>query len=231
MGRWTQEDVFPLTGFLASSLFAESGPTAIYRLIDDPAIKATTSAAADLAALVAEIVKKEPPLPAVITEVAADDDLNRGEARKLELAARHVFGESPQLATQSHADVESALTSPAGNDLRDFRAGKITAAVQERLLKAFGPRLLVVVIRQADHVADIYNYEADGWLFGETKTAHDSLSTLGSAATHKDAAQLRKSRHRQRFQHRVLAATATTAWPGFYPPTRCSWSSLMSRTR
>jgi len=39
--RWTFEGVFPLTGFIASSLFTDSGPTAVYRLIDDPAIKAT----------------------------------------------------------------------------------------------------------------------------------------------------------------------------------------------
>ena len=48
--RGTLEGVFPLTRFLTSPLFADSGPTAAYRLIDDPAVKATRDAAADLAA-------------------------------------------------------------------------------------------------------------------------------------------------------------------------------------
>ena len=39
--RGTLEGVFPLTRFLTSPLFADSGPTAVYRLIDDPAVKAT----------------------------------------------------------------------------------------------------------------------------------------------------------------------------------------------
>ena len=109
------------------------------------------------------------------------DDLNRGEARKLDLAARHALGESPQLEVQSRADVERALATPAGNDARDFRAGNLTDAVQKRLLATFGPRLLVVVIHQADKVADIYEYLAEGWLFGETRPARDSPSASDSA--------------------------------------------------
>ena len=42
--------VSPDCAFLTSPLFADSGPTATYRLIDDPAVKATADAAADLAA-------------------------------------------------------------------------------------------------------------------------------------------------------------------------------------
>ena len=50
MARWTLEGVFPLTGFLTSSSFADSGPAAIYRLIDDPAVEAVGKAAANLVA-------------------------------------------------------------------------------------------------------------------------------------------------------------------------------------
>ncbi len=181
IGRWTQEGAFPLTGFLAASLFSESSPTAIYRLTDDPAIKATTTAAANLAALVSDLEKKEPPLPVVITSIAASDDASRSEARKLEQAARHVLGNAPQLEIQSHADVEGALAAPAGNDVRDFWAGNLTSSVRDKLMKTFGRRLLVVVIRRADQVADIYQYQTDGWLLGEVKTVRDSQSPSSGA--------------------------------------------------
>ncbi len=174
MMRWTQEGVFPLTGSLTSPLIADSGPTAIYRLIDDPAVRATGKAVADLATRASELEKNEAQLPVVITWAAAgrgrpgaalqaeDSDPDRLEARTLEHAAQQVFHESPLFQVQTHAAIEDAL-APAGNEVRDdFRAGRITTAVAERLLQAFGPKLLVVVIRQADAIADVCYYRAEG---------------------------------------------------------------------
>jgi hypothetical protein len=56
--RGTLAGVFPLTRFLTASLFADSGPTATYRLIEDPALKATRDAATDLATQVGELTRR-----------------------------------------------------------------------------------------------------------------------------------------------------------------------------
>jgi tetratricopeptide (TPR) repeat protein len=200
--RWTLEGVFPLTGFYTSSLFTDSGPTAIYRLIDDPAIKATRDAAANLVARATELEKKQAPLPVVFACVsprktppsaalqAEDSDLDRLGARNLEHAARQVFLGSPQFQVQMHAAVEDAL-APAGKEtppraLDDFRAGHITTAVEERLLKAFGPRLLVVVIRQADVVADVHFYRMEGRILEASNPRQEAFSTSGFGRDRRD---------------------------------------------
>ena len=190
--RWTLEGVFPLTGFLTSSLFGDSGPTAIYRLLDDPAIEATRNAAADLVARAAELEKRETRLPVVFTCVAAAGDPDRRAARALERAARDVFSNSPRFQVQAHAEVENALApSEKGPDtaVRDaFRAGNINAQVEERLHEAFGPRLLVVVIRQADAVADVDYYQTKGQVLDAEKPRQEtiSISTSGFGRDRRD---------------------------------------------
>jgi tetratricopeptide (TPR) repeat protein len=187
MSRWTQEGAFPLLGFLTSSLFADSGPTAIYRLIDDPAIQATKHAAADLASLVAELEKKEPPLPVVVTYVATGQDVDRRQIWALEQATRDVFRRSPEFQVQTHSDVENAIRSAAAEVRGSFRAGKVTtAAVEEVLHKAFGPKLLAVVIRPADVVADVYCYQAEGYVLDANNSRRAVLSTSGFARDRRD---------------------------------------------
>ena len=200
--RRTLEGVFPLTGFLTSSLFADSGPAAIYRLIDDPAIKATRKAAADLVARETELEKKQGQLPVVVTCVpprepwpgpvppAEGSDRDRLRARTLEHAARQVFRGSPQFQVHAHAAVEEAL-APAGTETvsqarDDFRAGHITTAVEEKLLQALGPRLLVVVIRQADAVADVSCYRMEGRLLEAHKPRQEAMSTFGFGRDRRD---------------------------------------------
>ncbi len=195
MSRWTLEGVFPLSGFLTSSLFAGSGPTAVYRLTDDPAITATRKAAADLLTRATGLEKKQAQLPVVFTCVpsrellpgtaaqAEDSGPDRLRARTLEHAVRQVFRRSPQFQVQTHAAVEEAL-APAGKETPqqagdDFLAGHITAAVQKRLLETFGPRLLAVVIRQADAVADVCCYRTEGRFLEAGKPPQEAFSTSG----------------------------------------------------
>ncbi len=143
--RGTLEGVFPLTRFLTSPLFADSGPTATYRLIDDPAVKATRDAAADLAAQAGELEKKSGQLPVVFTAVppaqtgvnAALRPAQSGQDRVLEHAARQVFRGSPRFRVPTHAAVAKAL-APAGKEaprtaLHDFRTGHITPAVSDQV--------------------------------------------------------------------------------------------------
>jgi tetratricopeptide (TPR) repeat protein len=200
--RWTLEGVFPLTRFITASLFTDSGPTAIYRLIDDPAIQATRNAAADLVARATEVEKKQPPLPVVFTCVfqrktpssaalqAEDSDLDGLGARTLEHAARQVFHGSPQFRVQTHAAVEDALaetgkeTPPRARD--DFRAGHITTAVEEKLLQAFGPRVLVVVIRQGDIIGDVHCYRMEGRILEASNPRQETFSTSGFARDRRD---------------------------------------------
>ena len=73
--------MFPLTRFLTSPLFADSGPTATYRLIDDPAVKATKDAAAELAAATRELEKKSGQLPVVFIAVPYREKVG-GEPRR-----------------------------------------------------------------------------------------------------------------------------------------------------
>ncbi len=202
--RGTLEGVFPLTRFLTSPLFADSGPTAAYRLIDDPAVKATRDAAADLAAQARELEKKSGQLPVAFIAVAppsgksAEDPArqagqsgqSRPQARAVEHAARRAFRGSPQFLLQTGAAVEDAL-APAGKETPpqvcdDFRAGRITTAVAERLIEAFGPRLLVVVIRQNDVVADVCRYRTEGRLLEAGKPRQEAFSTSGFARDRRD---------------------------------------------
>ncbi len=201
--RGTFEGVFPLSGFLTSSLLAGSGPTAVYRLIDDPAVRATQKAAADLAVRAGELAKKQSQLPVVIVCAA---DANRLRARTLEHAARQVFRGSPLFQVQTHAAVEEAI-GPAGEDASqrpeppatavagrfpgqttrdDFRAGRITPAVEQRLLKAFGPRLLVVVIRQADAAADLCCYQTEGRILEAENPSQEAFTTSGFGRDRRD---------------------------------------------
>ena len=163
--------------------------------------QATRKAAADLAARATELEKKQAQLPVVFTCVpretlpgaavqAEDSDLDGLRARTLEHAARQVFRGSPQFQVQTHAAVEEAL-APAGEETPrqagdDFRAGHITTAVQERLLKAFGPRLLVVVIRQADVVADVCCYRTEGRILEAGKPPQEAFSTSGFGRDRRD---------------------------------------------
>jgi hypothetical protein len=191
--QWTLGGVFPLTGFLTSSM-ADAGPAASYQLIDDPATKATTNAAADLLALAAELGKKQTQLPVVFTCVAYEpgaagrkiDRMEaRSEARSLEHAACRVFRESPHFDVQTPAKVDEAL-SPAGDEVRAaYQAGNITTAVVEQLHKAFGPTLLVVVIRQADVFGDICYYQTEGRIL-EANKPQQSFSTTGFGRDRRD---------------------------------------------
>ncbi len=200
--RRSLEGVFPLTGFLTSSLFADSGPTAIYRLIDDPAIKATKKAAADLVARTTELEKKQAQLPVVFVYAAPpdappgsalpaeDNDPDRLRARTLEHAARQMFRGSPQFLVKTHSEVEEAL-APAGIEMvrqarNDFRAGHITPAVEERLLQAFRPRLLLVVIQQADTIPGVSYYRLEGRLLDASKARQETFSTFGFGRDRRD---------------------------------------------
>jgi hypothetical protein len=182
--RGTLGGVFPLTRFLASPLLANSGPTATYRLIDDPAIQATKDAATDLAAQVGELEKKSGPLPVVLTAVlpekteagaAPGAGQNRDDqppARALEHAAGQVFRGLPRFQVKTYAAVAKALT-PAEKEaprtaLEDFQAGHISSAVSDRLLKEFGPRVLLVTIRRADVTRDVDCYQTEGQILEAT---------------------------------------------------------------
>jgi len=188
--RGTLAEVFPLNRFLTSPLFADSGPTAIYRLIDDPAIKATKDAAADLAAQVGELEKKSGPLPVVFTVVPpGQTGQDLFQARALERAARQAFRESPRFRLPTNAELTEALTSgeteTPSTALEDFHAGRITPAVKERLRKAFVPRLLVVVVRQADVIAGICCFRTEGQLLDANKP-QETFSTIGIGCDRRD---------------------------------------------
>ena len=181
----TVAGVFPLNRFLTSRLFAESGPTAIYRLIDDPAIDATEDAAADLAAQLGELEKRSGQM-AVVVAVYSPGQMGQDQARALEHAARRAFHGSPRFRLPTDFEVAEALAAGSGEKetpptaLDDFQAGQTTPAVEKRLLKAFGPRVLLVTIRQADIIADIYRYQTDGRIL-EANRPQEAFSTSGFA--------------------------------------------------
>ena len=179
----TLEGEFPLNRFLTSPLFADSGPTAVYRLIGDPAIKATGDAAANLAAQVDELGKKSGRLPVIFIAVPPGQTRrDDSQAGALEHAARQAFHGSPRFSLPRNAAVTEALTPGKGETdtpLEDFRAGRITPAVEEKLLKAFGPNLLVVAIRRADVIADdVYYYQTEGNII-EASKPQETFSTFG----------------------------------------------------
>jgi tetratricopeptide (TPR) repeat protein len=154
--RGTLVGVFPLTPFVISP-FADSGLTATYRLNDDPAGKAATDAAANLAAQLSEMEKKQGPLAVLVTSLAPPG-LPAARDRALKHAVRKVFRGSPRFEVLGHADVASELSKTEWDRLQ---AGGVTS-VPAGLWKAFGPRLLVVTLRNSDATEDVRAYAIEG---------------------------------------------------------------------
>ena len=202
MMRWTLEGVFPLTGFLTSSLFTDSGPTAVYRLIDDPAIKATRSAAADLVARATELEKKQAPLPVVFTCVSREKlrPARRSKRKTTTWTAsgpglwstRRVKCSADRRSFRCKRMPRSRMHSPPQEKRRRTGSRRFPGrpASQPRLRRScygpFGPRVLVVVIRQADVIGDVHFYRMEGRILEAGKPRQEAFSTSGFGRDRRD---------------------------------------------
>jgi hypothetical protein len=183
--RGTLVGVFPLTPFVIAPLFADSGPTAIYRLNDDTADKAATDAAAGLVAQLSELEKKQGPLAVLVTSLLSQETPAEGN-RALKYAVRQAFRGSPRFQVLGHADVAPLLSKA---DWDRLQAGDV-ASVRAGLLKGLGPRLLVVTLRKSDAVKDVRAYAATGQFLEEPGNSPQKpqrpFSALGVARDRSD---------------------------------------------
>jgi tetratricopeptide (TPR) repeat protein/uncharacterized protein (DUF1778 family) len=161
--RGTLLGVFPLTPFVISTPFTDAGPTATYRLHDDPAVKAATDAAAALAAQLSDSEKKQGPL-AVLVINRPSQESPAEDNRALRHAVRQVFRGSPRFQVLGHADVAPLLSRAEWDRLQ---GGDVTS-LRGNLLQGLGPRLLVVTLRKSDATNDVRAYTATGQILEES---------------------------------------------------------------
>ena len=158
---------------------SQSGATATYQLIGDPAIKATADAAADLQSRATEWVKdrRQVQLPVLFISVPPNQALEDWVLR--------MFRALPRFRVYTHAEAAAALT-PA--ELADFLAGRVTPAVKAGLLKGFGAtKLLVVTIRPVDAAEGVYRYGTEGQLLdAASDSPPERFSTMGLSRDRRD---------------------------------------------
>jgi len=153
--------VFPLTRFIAQSLFAEATTLDTFEVIDDPAVMASTFAAKNLALTTIAEWKQRHQLDVVFTSVPHNP--------QLENEALYVFNSHPKFFVHNLREVTDALNA---EQLREFQSGAVTAATKQRLLEAFGINdLLVVLVRENDVVDGDYFYVVEGDIYSRTADA------------------------------------------------------------
>ena len=148
--------IFPLTRFLTRSLFAESTTLDTFEVIDDPTVMASTSAAKKLALTTITEWKQRHQLDVAFTSVPYNP--------QLENEALYVFNSHPKFFVHNQREVIDALDT---GQLAEFQSGKVTPAIKQRLLDAFGiNQLLVVLVRETDVIDNDYFYVLEGKIYG-----------------------------------------------------------------
>jgi len=149
--------VFPLSRFLARSIFADSVSLKTFEVIDDPNVMAATFAAKNLALVTIEQWRQRHQLDVVFTSMPRNP--------QLENEALYVFNSHPKFFVHNLREVTDAL-SPS--QLVEFQLGNVTPEIQAAMLEAFQLRdLLVVTVQRVDVIDDDYFYILAGAIYHE----------------------------------------------------------------
>jgi tetratricopeptide (TPR) repeat protein len=149
--------LFPITRFLARSIFAESTSLNTFELIDDPTVMASTAAARRLALETIERWTQRHQLDVVFTSLPHNT--------QLENEALYVFNSHSKFYVHNLREVVDALRDV---QLAQFQSGHVTPDIRDSLMNAFGiSDLLVVVVREADVIDDNYFYILEAAIYRE----------------------------------------------------------------
>ena len=157
--------LFPMTRFLARSIFADSTSLRTFEVIDDPTVMASTFAAKNLALETIKQWTQRHQLDVVFTSVPHNP--------ALENEALYLFNSHPKYFVHNLREVTDALDE---QQLEEFQSGRVTPEIIKSLLDAFGVNdVLVVLVREADVIDGDYFYIVEGEIHhaGQESPTHD----------------------------------------------------------